>query len=234
MPAARTRALFAMIAAAFVAAVGCGSAGPAAAQSSNHVGDTVVLQGGAGEVYIAGLPAGWNVGFQESNEIGHHAEWVPSGQPAKEWRDMIAYQLFPKLIDLAPDQFLAKMADHYAASCDQVLATDIEGTPNNGYPGALRVLACTRNKVTGMGEVTLFRAVMGEEAFYVAQRAWRMEPFEPGTIPITGEQLDSGRKVIEYGLACRQNTATRPCPPGWDPVIDRLDIAKPLVVYKAK
>ena len=206
----------------------------AAAQSSQHSGDTLVLQGGGGEVYIAGLPKGWNLGFQESNEIGHHLEWVPRGQPVKDWRDMIAFQLFPKLIDVRPDQFLTKMADHYAQSCDQVLATDIEGTPANGYPGALRVLACTKNKVTGMGEVTLFRAVMGQEAFYVAQRAWRMQPFSPEAIPVTGDQLDAGRKLIEYGIACRSNASASPCPPGWDPVLARIDDSKPSVVYKAR
>ena len=206
----------------------------AVAQSSQHQGDTLVLQGGDGEVYIAGLPGGWNLGFQESNEIGHHLEWVPNGQPVKDWRDMIAFQLFPKLIDVRPDQFLTKMADHYAQSCDQVLATDIEGTPANGYPGALRVLACTKNKVTGMGEVTLFRAVMGKQAFYVAQRAWRMQPFSPEAIPVTGDQLDAGRKLIEYGIACRNNAQASPCPPGWDPVLSRMDASKPSVVYKAK
>lgn len=204
------------------------------AQDSRHSGDTLVLQGGQGEVYIAGLPRGWDLGFQESNEIGHHLEWVPKGQPVKDWRDMIAFQLFPKLIDVQPAQFLTKMADHYAQSCDQVLATDIEGTPANGYPGALRVLACTKNKVTGMGEVTLFRAVMGKEAFYVAQRAWRMQPFSPEAIPVTGDQLDAGRKTIEYGVACRSNTAGSPCPPGWDPVLSRIDGTKPSVIYKAK
>ena len=203
------------------------------AQASKHSGDTLVLQGGGGEVYIAGLPAGWTLGFQESNEIGHHLEWVPQGQPVKDWRDMIAFQLFPKLIDIEPDHFLVKMADHYAQSCDQVLATDIEGTPANGYPGAIRVLACTRNKVTELGEITLFRAVMGQEAFYVAQRAWRMAPFSAEAIPVTGEQLDDGRRLIEYGLACRSNNPNRPCPPGWDPVLSRLDANQPSVVYKA-
>ena len=224
------------MAAIAVAAALALTAGPdgARAQSSSHSGDTLVLQGGSGEVYIAGLPPGWDLGFQESNEIGHHLEWVPAGQPVKNWRDMIAFQLFPKLIDVRPDQFLAKMADHYSQSCDQVLATDIEGTAANGFPGALRVLACTKNKVTGLGEVTLFRAVMGQEAFYVAQRAWRMEPFSPEAIPVTGEQLDAGRKLIEYGLACRSNTANQPCPPGWDPVLQRIDGSKPSVIYRAK
>ena len=214
------------------AAVGASQA--ALAQNSNHTGDTVVLQGGEGEVYIAGLPDGWTLGFQESNDIGHHLEWVPQGQPAREWRDMIAYQLFPKLIDLKPDTFLTKMADHYSDSCEQVLATDIEGAASNGYPGALRVLACTRNKVTGLGEVTLFRAVMGENAFYVAQRAWRMDPFEAQAIPVTGEQLDSGRKLIEYGLACKASNPQRPCPPGWDPVLEKIDGNQPTIVYKAQ
>jgi len=208
------------------------AAAPAGAQTSNHSGDTLVMQGGGGEVYIAGLPPGWQLGYQETTEIGHHLEWVPNGQPAKDWRDMIAYQLFPKLIDLPPDQFLAKMADHYADSCEQVLATDIEGAPANGYQGALRVLACTKNKVTGLGEVTLFRAVMGEEAFYVVQRAWRMEPFSAETIPVTGEQLDAGRKLVEYGVAC--HSAGKPCPPGWDGVIGKLDKSKPTIVFKAK
>lgn len=208
---------------------------PATAQGSAATGDTVVLQGGAGEVYIAGLPQGWSLGFQESTEIGHHLEWVPAGQPPKDWRDMIAYQLFPKLVGLSPDQFLAKMADHYADSCEQVLATDVEGTPSNGFPGALRVLACTKNKVTGLGEVTLFRAVMGEQAFYVVQRAWRTDPFPPESIPVTGDQLDDGRKLIEYGVACRSQTTKRPCPPGWDPVLSTLDAsAQPTVVYKAQ
>ena len=218
------------------AAAGLGALGlvSAQAQDSNHIGDTVVLQGGEGEVYIAGLPGGWTLGFQESNDIGHHLEWVPQGQPVREWRDMIAYQLFPKLIDLQPDTFLTKMADHYSDSCEQVLATDIEGAASNGYPGALRVLACTRNKVTGLGEVTLFRAVMGEKAFYVAQRAWRMDPFEAQAIPVTGEQLDDGRKLIEYGLACKASNPQRPCPPGWDPVLANIDSGQPTIVYKAQ
>ena len=126
------------------------------------------------------------------------------------------------------------MADHYADSCDKVLATDIELTPSNGYPGALRVLACTRNKVTGLGEVTLFRAVMGDKAFYVAQRAWRMDAFEPQAIPVTGEQLDDGRRVIEFGLACHAGEAERPCPPGWGQVLETLDGSKPTVVFKAQ
>ena len=235
----RARIRTAVAAAALAAATLAAWAGtvpvPARAQGGDGGGDTLVLQGGGGEVYIAGLPKGWSLGFQESTEIGHHLEWVPAGQPVRDWRDMIAYQLFPKPVDLAPERFLNKMADHYADSCEQVLATDVEGTPSNGFPGAFRVLACTRNKVTGLGEVTLFRAVMGERAFYVAQRAWRTDPFAPEKIPVTGDQLDDGRKLIEYGVACRGQTRQRPCPPGWDPVLSTLDASKqPTVVYKAQ
>ena len=89
---------WAALAAALALAVGLYALAPidpASAQTSNHAGDTAVLQGGAGEVYIAGLPKGWVLGFQESNEVGHHLEWVPSEHSVKDWRDMIALQLFP-------------------------------------------------------------------------------------------------------------------------------------------
>lgn len=211
---------------------------PGAAQSSNHPGDTLVFQGGAGEIYIAGLPSGWSLELQESNEYGHQLEWVPADQAVQGWRDMIAYQLLPKpaspkLDDMAPDSFLDSIAAFYAETCDQVLATDIEGAVSNGFPAALRVLACTKNKVTGLGEVTLFRAIKGDRAFYVAQRAWRMDPFTPETVPISGEQLDGARKLIEFGLACHREEAERPCPAGWRPVLDTLDGGQSAIVYKA-
>jgi hypothetical protein len=214
-------------------ALGLLGAAPAAAQSSSHAGDTLVFQGGEGEVYIAGLPGGWSLGLEESNEFGHQLEWLPAGQPVKEWRDMIAYQLFPELVGMAPELFLTRMAEYYAESCEEVLATDVEGASSNGFPGALRVLACTKNKLTGLGEVTLFRAVKGDRAFYVAQRAWRMDPFAAQAIPVSAEQLDSARKLIEFGMACHKGDAQRPCPPGWEPVLATLDTAKPAVVYKA-
>ena len=44
-------------AAAGLGVLGLVGLGVAQAQDSNHIGDTVVLQGGEGEVYIAGLPA---------------------------------------------------------------------------------------------------------------------------------------------------------------------------------
>jgi len=203
--------------------------GPAAAPA----GDTAVLLGGGGEVYIAGLPAGWRKQAEASDALGIRADWLPAGQTVEDWRDRITLQLIPEVSGPVPERFLDNLAALWTESCESVMVTEVESKPINGYAAASRLIACTRDTQSGKGSVSLYRAIAGERALYVVQRAYRVAPFTTEGVPIGSADLDAGRNAIGYGVACARDAAAHPCPADWTPVLAPLDPARQLVVFPA-
>ena len=68
-----------------------------------------------------------------------------------------------------------------AETCEHRFATEVESAPVNGFPAGFRIIACTRDKRTGAGEVRPLRVVTAASASYVIQRILRVAPFVPAT-----------------------------------------------------
>jgi len=202
-----------------------------------QAGDTAVLFGGGDEVYIAGLPAGWRKQAEASDALGHRADWFPPGQTLKNWRDRITLQLIPKVAgsdtEQAPERFLDNLAILWTENCEAVMVTETKSEPVNGYAAGSRLIACTRDKQSGKGNVSLYRVVAGDRALYVIQRVYRMAPFSTDGVPLAGADLDLGRAAVDFGTACERGTATRPCPADWRPVLAPIDPERKLVVFPA-
>ena len=113
------------------------------------------------------------------------------------------------------------------------MVTEVESKPVNGYAAGSRLIACTRDKQSGKGSVSLYQVVAGERALYVVQRAYRVPPFSTDGVPLAGADLDAGRSAVSFGVACERGTAIRPCPADWAPVLAPLDPSRQLVVFPA-
>ncbi len=196
-------------------------------------GDTAVLMGGRGEYYLAALPPGWGKRTEAADALGHHGDWLPEGQSLADWRDRITVQVVPELAGEPPPDFLDRMADLRAQTCAHMFATEVENTSLNGFAVGLRIIACTRDKRTGTGEVIVMRALTGARALYVIQRVFRVDPFSAQAFPLSGEALDRARAAIEFGVACQRGSAERPCPAEWRAVLDGLDPGPALAVFPA-
>ena len=197
-------------------------------------GDSAVLIGGKGEFYLAALPPGWGKRAEAADALGHHGDWLPEGQSLADWTDRMTLQVVPQLAGEPPRDFLDRMANLRAETCEAMFATEVESAPVNGFPAGFRIIACTRDKRTGTGEVRLLRVVTGESALYVIQRTFRVAPFAPNTFPVAGDALDAARAALEYGFACRRGSTGRPCPAEWRPALDALPGDRALVVFPAE
>ena len=213
--------------------VGAGSA------TGQEQGDSVVLQGGGGEVYIGGLPPGWNAAGEIEGMPADFAAWLPRGQTGDDWREMIAAQLFADLGGRDPAAFLDQIAGSYERACDSISTTSIRPAQVNGLPSAFRAVACGRNSVSGFGEVVLFRVIAGQNALYMMERIYRTEPFGPGTIPFDNDFLALGKESLELGLACQRTAPdaaasnVSPCPEGWIPALNSLAEGRAVTVFPA-
>lgn len=197
-------------------------------------GDSVALQPGGTEAFLFDLPEGWKLGTQEGNKVGQYLEWTPADQSVDDWRDLIAIHVYPALAALPPSDYLTRMADRLADLCDFLMTTDMISAPVNGFPGARRVLACTRDKSSGKGEVTMIRVVTGKEALYVLLRAWRRPAFTAPAIPVSNAELVASRKLLDRGLPCHKGTPERPCPEAKRDLLGGPDSKRPLVALPVK
>lgn len=195
----------------------------------------MVLQGGGGEVYIGGLPPGWAAAARVEGMPVDFAAWTPEGQTSSDWRQMIAAQLFADLGGQDPAAFLDRVAAGYERACRSISTTSIKPDQVNGMPSAFRAIACSRNSVSGFGEVVLLRVVGGQNALYLMERIYRTEPFAAGTIPFDNDFLAKGKESLELGLACQQLTAgaggSSPCPEGWQPALESLVEGQRVTVF---
>lgn len=211
-------------------------ASPAVAQVQ---GDSVVLQGGGGEVYIGGLPPGWAAAARVEGMPADFAAWTPEGQTSNDWQEMIAAQLFSQLGGRDPGAFLDRVTSGYEQACDSISTTSIKPAPINGLPSAFRAVACSRNSASGFGEVVLLRVIAGQNALYLMERIYRTEPFAAGTIPFDNDFLALGKASLELGLACRRAAlaaglgAGSPCPEGWEPALESLVEGQAITVFPA-
>lgn len=190
-----------------------------------------MLLGGAGEYYIAALPAGWARHDTSTGQDVRHGDWFPAGQTPARWTDRITLQVVPELAGKAPRTFLDQITNLRGEICEGIFATEVETAVLNGFPSGFRIIVCTRDARTDTGAIAVLRVVAGEQALYVSQRVFQVAPFAPGDLPIGGEALEAARRVIEYGLPCRRGDPARPCPAAWLPALDGLPANRSLVVF---
>ena len=138
------------------------------------------------------------------------------------------------MANLTTQEFFTGFAQSYRERCPSLLSTEFKPAGNpNGFDDLSVILACPRNEDTSNGEVTLYRAIGGTGTFYLIQRQWRLPPFTPEKIPVTGKQFDDATRAVDFGYACKIGDQARPCPEGWEIALSTLDKSKPAVVFQA-
>lgn len=182
-----TENMRATIAAGFVLAL---VAGPAAAQLVN-------------ENLLVGMPAGYKVGFNDKNERRIMTEMVPAGETVEAWTEMLTVQIFFRL-KVTPAQFRTRMTELWAKSCPNAQTKSLGEAAENGYPSGLWLSACPRNPATGKPENTWFKAVQGQDSFYIVQKAFKFEP--------SREQTDTWMEFLRQVSVCDSRAPSHPCP----------------------
>ena len=127
------------------------------------------------ENILTKLPAGYKIGFQQKNNDMLISEMVPVNQTVKNWTEMITVQVF-YVLKATPDQFKAQMEKEWAVAWPGSESHPVGQGRENGYPSMVWLQNCPLNKATGKPEITWFKAIEGNDSFYVVQLAFKAWP----------------------------------------------------------
>ena len=155
------------------------------------------------ENLLVTMPQGFKIAFQDKKNNMQMSEMVPSNETVNDWTEMVTVQIFFGL-KTTPAQFKGTIEKGWVSACAGGRAHPVSDDAENGYPALIWVLSCQRNPKTGKPEVTWFKAVQGNDSFYVVQKAFRFEPAQ--------EQMTKALAYLGTVKVCDSRRADRACP----------------------
>ena len=156
------------------------------------------------ENLLVSVPDGYKIDFQTKRGRLTMTEMVPTGESVENWTEMVTTQVFLGLTSAPPAQFKTLMAKQWIAACPGGTMAPVSEGVENGYTFSLWLQLCPRNPSTGKPENTWFKAIQGNDSFYLVQKAFRFDP--------THEQIDEWMHYFRKVAVCDSRLDDRPCP----------------------
>jgi hypothetical protein len=157
------------------------------------------------ENLLVTLPPGYNVGYTNHTAKGVITEMVPGGETVENWTEMVTVQILFGLHE-GPASFRLRMEKLWASACPGAKSAAVGGGLVNGYTTMTWRMSCPRNGKTGKPEITWFKAVAGNDSFYVVQKAFKFEP--------DADEVARWVKYLDGVAVCDTRLPEHACPKG--------------------
>lgn len=149
-----------------------------------------------GEQLLFVQPKGWHEVYADAEANLSTTEYVPVAQSADDWEEMLTVQVVVGLKDADPEVLLSNVAEHLEGECAEFDLKPIELAGVGDYPTLGVMIMCGRKKASVHGEFTLLRGIAGKENFYLLQKSWRTDQFNPAED--TPVELDDRKFWLGY------------------------------------
>lgn len=172
---------------------------------------TVATAAGAAEEELAFiLPEGWHEVYAGREQNLSTSEYVPGSQTEHEWDEMLTVQILIGEREADPKEMIFRAAAQISGQCEAFDAQPIELKAADDYPTHAALTACGRERGEAHGEVSLLRAIAGDENFYLLRKAWRTAPFAAGDDPpVDLEQRRFWLGFLSYLRVCRRGNCPK-------------------------
>jgi hypothetical protein len=216
MIAARTTALGATV--LLLGLVGCGRTpaedSDARPPANERVAGVTTAPEGT-EQLLASAPEGWRQVFRSERAGTRLVEFVAPDSPLDEWTEKLAFESFGGTPLPDPADMLARLARDQSETCPRFSDHATFDGEENGYAVAVRLFVCGEDPLTRSAQVTLIKAIRGEENVYVITRARRLPPIaadaEAPALPT--ETMAEWSLFMRAITVCEVGDAEHACPP---------------------
>ncbi len=150
------------------------------------------------------VPDGYKIDFSDKNATMLINEMVPVAENVHDWTEMVTVQIFFGLAGGTPQRMKNDIERKWFAACAHAESHPVAEDVENGYAVGVWLLSCPLNSSTGKPEMTLFKAIQGNDSFYLVQKAFKFEP--------SPAQVTEWSRYLSKVSVCDSRRADRPCP----------------------
>jgi len=156
------------------------------------------------ENLLQGIPPGYKIDFQAKKGNMIMMEMVPHGESVKNWTEMVTTNIYLGLKSATPESYRAEIGQMWGAVCKGSQFAPVTKGKENGYPFSIWIQVCPLNPSTGKPEYTWFKAIKGNDSFYVVQKAFKFQPSE--------KQNTKWMQYFHSIIVCDSRLKGHPCP----------------------
>jgi hypothetical protein len=154
------------------------------------------------------VPAGYKIAAQTQQGTVGSTQMIPEGETIKNWTETLAVNVFFRERNVSVEQFQQFSLTRWISGCPGVAGANevklVSKGLDNGYPFAIWSLSCKRSSEVGLSEFAWFKAIKGNDSFYVIQKSFRTEPSK--------EKIVKEVQYLEKISVCDTRLQDRKCP----------------------
>ncbi len=164
-----------------------------------------------GERLIVSPPDGWQRAYQINTDELKLSDFIPPGELIGSWTTRLSFEAH-KASDLAfdPLDLLAIDAQSELAKCRSTQKFNVHAGFENNYETAVQLLMCTENINVNRGEVSLIKAIRGDQFYYAIRLIRRIPPFKPGEHQLDETEIAYWSEYLSRIYVCDDSDA-HPC-----------------------
>lgn len=135
----------------------------------------------AGEMLIAKPPPDWQRIYQFNNEETRLSDYIPNDENEETWASKLSFESHAQLKHADPIAVIMGEIKNQAEICKYISHSNLFSGFENNYPTSVRLILCGENVHTEKGEVSLIKAIQGNEYFYLIQLVKKVPVFGPSS-----------------------------------------------------
>lgn len=156
-----------------------------------------------GENILRIRPAGYKIDYEDRQGDRFLVEMVPLDESVNNWTEMVSIQIFFGNKSMTPRQFYHWMQERSRKSCKDSEVSSVVEDSEDGYDFARFVWHCPLNPSTGKLERTFYKAIKGNEHFYIVTKAFKFDPSE--------DQIAKWDEYLRSVKVCDTRKSNRAC-----------------------
>lgn len=130
-----------------------------------------------GENLLQSTPPNYKIASSGRNGNVLTDEMIPNSEQIEQWSEMLTTQIYIGGLNVkGPEDFYRLLNSAWKKACPSASGELIQTGTENGYPFAFWMQGCAENPASGKPEYTWFKAIQGNDSFYLIQKAWRYAP----------------------------------------------------------
>ncbi len=170
----------------------------------------------ANEQLFVGVPDGWQKLAEPEGDSGNTSRYVPAGESAEEWSEMLTLQRYPGVL-LDVTEYIDQVIGRIIAGCLRPRHDGPKPVEASAYPAKIAYIECRgpdplrmeTDKQLKAIEFVVVKAIQGREAFYVVKRAWHGNT--PDRHPLNFETAPQWIGIVKDSELCDLDDRGQTC-----------------------